>query len=263
MRAKPFFKSRFAVRLGIDDQSDHWLGGSSDPFPGAECPTCKVPLLLLLDFNCKAPALQAASKGEFGPLKRLPLFVCARCFGEISYHVSDSMAVRVIQKYGDPGNYPIYEGYPNEFPRKPVALDGTVPSSLRAVIRKWNFDADPAGEALTTGDRALLEGFFGHPIFIPRFLYHHQLGGESLFVSWDESARFCPNKECQPSLWDKLLRRSHPMRFLAGVLNDPPGGLPLIEPLSEETQTTWNFFVSFFFQICERCLTITGSSASD
>ena len=51
--------------------------------------------------------------------------------------------------------------------------------------------------------------------------------------------------------------------FLAGVLNDLPGGLPLIEPLNKETATDWNYFVSFHFQICDKCLTITASSTSD
>src|SRR5262249_26200174 len=124
-------------------------------------------------------------------------------------------------------------------------------------------DVDTLGDNLSKKEHRLLEDYFGHPIFIPRFMYHHQLGGEALFAAWDENAFPCPNKKCPGGLVDKLLKRGRPMRFLAGILTDPPGGLPLIEPLDDKTRQDWNYFASVFFQICDKCLTITTSSASD
>lgn len=262
MRAKPFFKTRFAIRPGRDAGGDHWLGGTGN-FRDAECPGCRKPLLLLLDINCQDPLLHKASRGKFGSLHRLPLFVCGHCFCELSYAVDESGKITVLQtRHASPGSEP-YADYPNQFPRRAVALDATVPAALPRVIRKWNADADPCGDDLPKRDRRLLEEFFGHPIFIPRFLYHHQFGGDSLFAAWDDEAFRCPNKRCTGGILDRVLRRGRPMCFLAGILNDPPGGLPLIEPLTAETKSDWNYFVSFYFQICDRCLTVTTFSASD
>ena len=242
---------------------DHWLGGKGG-YGKANCPVCQNPLLLLLDLNCEDPILRKASRGKFGVLKRMPLYICARCFCQLSYGIDEHQNVRVIHtKYGDPENEPLYEGYPDYFPRRTIALDAVVPPALPKVIRKWNPDVDLRGVRLSKSERRLLEDFFGHPIFIPRFMYHHQLGGESLYESWDETASFCPNPKCSAGLFNKILQRGRPMRFFAGILNDPPGGFPLIEPLNDKTRKNWNYFVSFHFQICEKCLTITASSTSD
>jgi len=46
-------------------------------------------------------------------------------------------------------------------------------------------------------------------------------------------------------------------------MNDPLSGLPLIVPLNKETATNWNHVLSFYFQICDKCLTVTTFSASD
>src|ERR1700690_1357589 len=100
MRAKAFFKTRFAVRPGRNSGADHWIGGVGD-YKGAECPVCRATLLLLLDINCEDPVLRKASRGKFAGLKRLPLFVCPRCFCELSYLVDDHLRVKVVQtRYG-------------------------------------------------------------------------------------------------------------------------------------------------------------------
>jgi hypothetical protein len=177
--------------------------------------------------------------------------------------VDNHGTVKIVEtRYGNPGSEP-YSEYPDPLPRRPIALDSSVPTSLPKLIRKWNTQVDPFGEKLSKSERRLLEEFFGHPVFIPRFMYHHQLGGESLYESWDQNAFCCPNKKCPSGLWDKVLKHSQPMRFLAGILNDPPGGLPLIEKTTKETASKWNYFVSFYFQICDKCLTVTTFSTSD
>jgi len=35
------------------------------------------------------------------------------------------------------------------------------------------------------------------------------------------------------------------------------------EPLTEDTRKQWNYFVSFYFQICDGCLAVTTYSTSD
>jgi hypothetical protein len=171
--------------------------------------------------------------------------------------------VEIVQtRHGVPAGRQ-YPDYPEHFPRRPIALDSSVPSSLPTLIRKWDVKADFLGDKLSKNERQLLEEFFGHPIFLPRFMYHHQLGGEALYEPWDESAFLCPNKKCPGGVWDRLMRQGRSMKFLSGVLNDPPGGLPLIEPLNEQTAKNWNYFVSFYFQICAKCLTVTTYSTSD
>src|SRR5262249_22048702 len=162
------------------------------------------------------------------PLNRLPLYHCLRCAAELSYAL-DGKQVRIINtRYGNPDNGPPYDGFPASFPRRPIRLDSTVPTALPKVIRKWNPDADLRGDRLSKTERQLLEDYFGHAIFIPRYMYHHQLGGESLCENWDETAFACPNKDCPGGLWENVMKRSRPMRFLAGILNDPPAGLPMI-----------------------------------
>ncbi len=262
MRAKPFFRTRFAIRRRLENQGDHWIGGTGN-YKGADCPICRVPLHLVFDFNCEDPILRKASRGKFREFKRFPLFLCARCGCELSYLVDGRGNVKTIQtKYGNPASTP-YADYPDHLPRRPVTLDSSVPISLPNVIKKWDFAVDVRGERLSKSERKLLEDFFGHEVFIPRFMYHHQLGGESLYESWDDNAFFCPNKDCPGGLLDKFLKRGRPMKFLAGVINDPPGGLPLIEPFTNERAKRWNYFVSFYFQICDKSLTVTTFSTSD
>jgi hypothetical protein len=264
MKAKPFFKTRFVLRPSPEADGDHWLGGSGD-YRGAECPVCNVPLLLLCDFNCDDPMLRKAHRGKLNALRRLPLFHCFQCFSELSYIVDERQKVRIVQtRYGQSGNGPPYDGFPDFLPRKPIRLDTLVPPGLVQAIQKWTADDDDvAGDNLSKSQRRVLEDYFGHPMFIPRFMYHHQLGGESLLPNWDDDAFTCPNKKCPGGLFDKVLKRGRPMKFLAGIINDPPGGFPLMEPLNKDTEKNWNFFGSTYYQICDKCLTITTFAASD
>jgi hypothetical protein len=53
------------------------------------------------------------------------------------------------------------------------------------------------------------------------------------------------------------------MTFLAVVLNDPPGGLPMIEELNDSTRESWNSTQQVIYHICDRCLTIWATNACD
>ena len=260
--AKPFFRTRFRLRSGVEAEGAHWIGGTGT-YRKADCPECKIPLVLLLDLNCEDPALMRASHRKFGELKRLPLYFCFHCYARLSYAMQ-GRNVRVVETQdGGPGNVPLYEGFPEYFPKTPVGLDDFVPRGLWRVVDKWSSSNDLLGTSLSGKERGLLESFFGHKIIVPRYTYHHQLGGESLREEWDTPAFECPNGECRGGLIDGLLGRNRRMKFLAGVINDPPGGLPLFEPLTEETRTRWNYFVTVYWQICDRCLTVTASASID
>jgi hypothetical protein len=264
MRAKPFFKTRFAVRPRKEPDGDHWLGGTGE-YQGAVCPICKVALLLLWDVNWQDPVLRAATRGKLKILKRLPLYYCFGCFSQLSYTVDDRLRVNVVHKKdGQAGNGPPYDGFPEVLPRRPIILDAVVPDEARSTVRKWTADPDDlTADGLTKKERRVLEDFFGHPMFLPRFMYHHQIGGVPLLPDWDDAAFACPNKKCPGGLVGKTLGRAQPMRFLAGIINDPPGGLPLMEPLDDKTRKSWSFFGGVHYQICDKCLTITTAAYSD
>lgn len=262
MRAKAFFKTRFAIRPRDEAEGDHWLGGKGE-YKNAVC-ACGEQLYLLADFNLNDPVLRKASRGKFGDVPRLPLFHCCKCWCELSYRVDSKRKVSVLQTRHAIANLtPQYENYPSEFPRRAIYLDGEVPKEVKKALDRWNPERDPFGDRLNMGDRLVVERFIGHPISLMRFLYHHQLGGEALGVNWDETAFQCANPQCPGGVVDKLLRRGRPMRFLAGIFNDPRSGFPLIEPLNASTATKWNDFVTVFYQICDKCLSITTFSASD
>jgi len=52
------------------------------------------------------------------------------------------------------------------------------------------------------------------------------------------------------------------MRFLALILNDPPGGLPMIEP-AEPGMRSWNYTIGVAYHICRLCKTFHASNRCD
>jgi hypothetical protein len=72
----------------------------------------------------------------------------------------------------------------------------------------------------------------------------------------------CPNPTC-PSDADGAAGKKRAMKFVAGILNDPWGGLPMVEPATKETRRHWNYFVSVQFHICDHCWTIYGCNRCD
>jgi hypothetical protein len=90
-------------------------------------------------------------------------------------------------------------------------------------------------------------------------MFHSQFGGDPSQPWWNKFTTDCPNPAC-PKL---LTGRARRLRFVAGVLNDPLGGLPMVEPPKDVTSQWWNFFVSVQFQICGKCWTIHACNRSD
>jgi hypothetical protein len=256
MRAKPFFKTRFRIKAG--EGQDHWIGGT---WPGkvADCPVCGQALLLIMDFNCESSSLRKAARGKLKAIRRLPLFACLKCLAELSYRVDEKLNVKVVfARHGSEGPSWWYEPYPQSFERKPVVLDSEIPEEVFEAIEAWK-PSDIGHRRLAKKHVRVLEEFFQHPMFMLRDLYFHQIGGMALIEIWDEEAFACRAPRCP----GRELKVGRPMRFLAGVLNDPPGGLPLYEELDEKTAKSWNYGISHYWQICDKCLSITTFSTCD
>src|SRR5262245_52673831 len=119
MGVRPFLKTRFRVVPGRQDLGDHWLGGEP-PQRGANCPVCKIPLLLLWDINCRD---QRFPRGKFGPFERLPLYFCWGCVSDLAYQVLPHGRLKLfrteIMREGT--SFP-YDPYPPHFERRPLAL---------------------------------------------------------------------------------------------------------------------------------------------
>lgn len=258
MRAKPYFRTRFRVKVS-DHETGHWQGGPAN-YEGASCPVCKKPLLLLWDVNARDPLLLRWNKNRFGGMNRLPLLYCWGCVGDLSYRIVGENRVEVIESTGQANGGAEYEGYPSHFPRKAIELLKGFSPAVKIAIKKWGTDgfAKP-GFKETKHYQVLLE-FFGHEVFLQRCMFHHQFGGLSLTDTWDDEAFECRNSKCQGKLFDRVRGRKRAMKFLAGVLNDPPHGLPMIEPLDDKTKSDWNYSISVQFHMCDGCYSITAAN---
>jgi hypothetical protein len=151
------------------------------------------------------------------------------------------------------GQFP-YEPYPSRLERKPLSLAAGVPDSIRKIVKDWVDSGSFRPGDLTMEARKALERFFGHRVKSTFCLVHHQVGGPPL-GPWSGTIVLCPNAAC----------RSHrrPMRFLAGILNDPWRGLPFAEPADEETLTNPNLFVTLQYHICSDCWSIMACNSCD
>lgn len=252
MGSRPFLKTRFRAVAGRRDEGDHWLGGEP-AHRGATCPTCKIPLLLVWDIDCRDPRFP---RGKFGPLARLPLYFCWGCVNDLAYQLTPQGRVKVLRTGPDRHDPSYqYEPYPRHFERRPLALVPGIPDAVRSILLAWDTGKDPFGRKLSERKRGILAAYFGHPITASPTLFHSQLGGTPSQYWWREETARCPNTECP--------RADRAMSFLAGVLNDPLGGLPMVEKPEEVTERWWNFFVSVQFQTCGACWTIYACNRSD
>ena len=104
MGIRAFLNTRYRAILGRKDDGDHWLGGAVD-LQGANCPNCKIPLVLHWDINCRDPRFR---RNKFGPLDRLPLLFCWSCVDDIGYRITDRGRIKILT-----GKIP---GFANENP---------------------------------------------------------------------------------------------------------------------------------------------------
>jgi hypothetical protein len=264
MAPRAFLRTRYRVKLAAKPDADHWSGGK--PYHrGARCPACKIPLLLLWDLNCKDPRFP---RRKFGPLTRLPLYCCWGCVNDISYQIVDEHQIRIHASKRGAGPSFQYEPYPESFERRGLVLLEGVPDEIRRIyqqlIARWDATAgDEAVPVPTRQEQKTLTEFFGHPVLLPRSFFHHQLGGRPVLDYWANEVFECPNLDCKGTLTEQMRGRKRTMKFLAGVLNDPWAGLPMVEPAGEETRGHWNYGVSVQYHICDSCWTVLGCNRSD
>lgn len=259
MPARAFLKTRYRAIPGKADEGGHFQGGAPQ-HRGALCPSCSIPFLLLWDINARDPRFP---RRKFGAIERVPLYFCWGCVSDLAYRIIDSSKIVTISAQKHAGPTFQYEPYPSTFPRQPLALTSAVPAEVRRILSRWDKD-DSFGEGLSEAATTALASFFGHPAQWQLDLFHHQFGGPPLQRSWCEETFECPNPECRPSLLGRLAGgKRRKMSFLAGVVNDPLHGLPMVEPAAEVTERQWNFYVSVQFHICAACWTILACNRSD
>jgi len=240
--------------------SAHHFGG--EPYhDGAICPVCKIPLLLVADFDCAS--LRVIEKTKlFSELARLPLYYCWKCCAEkLSYQVGNG-SIKIFKNEGKPqGNDFPYVGFPDKFPERPAKL---VPipyetAKLLAVAQEvdeyWLHELDK--KEIQDGLQNLR-----HSWFSKNCINRHQVGGLLNLVQGHEYI-VCPNPDCEHHQMAKQFRGTRMME-LAVIHNDPHSGLPMCERLEELSKPTdFNEFVQVVYWICEECLTIVASNRCD
>lgn len=262
--AKPHLKYGYRVTPTSRSDATHFSGGK--PYHrGAECPACRIPLLLLWDIDCSDTKLPP---GAFGQLKRVALYFCWRCVNDISYQIVNASTLQVLDPehtHRESGNP--YTPYPEYFEQRRIELLDAEYGNRHPLVIKLarlfeNGSDDDGIPQLSSAEAAELMEYYGHPVKIPRHAFHHQLGGRQLTPEWDD-VHWCPNPTCNRGIADRIRGRRHAMNFFAGILNNPWGGLPMVDPVNDETQVHWNYAVSVQFHICDRCWTFRGCNRSN
>ena len=243
-----------------DSSSPHHFGG--EPYhDGAICPVCKIPLLLLADFDC-VPLRAMEKKKLFSDLDRLPLYYCWRCCAEkLSYQINGD-SIKIFKNDGKPqgDDFP-YAGFPDKFTKHPVKLIPIPYETAKLLAVAQEIDEywlhDPDNEAIQAGLQGLR-----HSWFSKNCINRHQIGGLLNFVQGHQYI-VCPNPDCEHHQAAKKFRGTRMME-LAVIHNDPNSGLPMCERLEELSDPAdFNEFVQVVYWVCEQCLTITASNRCD
>jgi len=251
-----YTKQGYAL-LATDEASEgHWFGG--EPYHlGAECPVCKIPLILLADLNCE-PFRSREQAKLFHELERLPLYYCWRCSANnLSYQMPAPGRVRILRNEGRPqGNDFPYPGFPGQFPRRPVKV---VPIPYdTAKLLALSQEVDP--EWLSPEDRDLLASrmrALRHEHFSKNDINRHQIGGLLNLIQGHESVA-CPNPGCGAH------KSCAQVYELAVIHDDPASGLPMVEAMEEFRETgSFNEWVQVIYWVCDECLTIAASNRCD
>jgi hypothetical protein len=260
MEPRPLLETRFRVHVSEQSDGDHWSGGPAY-HRGAICPACELPLLLLWDINCKDSRFP---QRKFGPLERLPLYFCWGCVNDLSYQLVSGNELRIFSGEQRKGLTFPYQHYPTSFERKALALDSGVPDEIRHLVQKiYSRIGNNDAPSISSKERKVLRDFFGHPVISEMCTVHHQLGGKPLSLYWAMEVFNCPNPACRNDSEDGVPRKKRAMKFVAGIINDPWGGLPMVDPATKETKKDWDYFVSVQFHICDRCWMIYGCNRCD
>jgi hypothetical protein len=243
-----------------ESPSPHHFGG--DVYhEGAICPVCKIPLLLLADFDCVS--LRTMEKGKiFSELDRLPLYYCWKCCAEkLSYQVTNG-SIKIFKNDGKPqgDDFP-YVGFPDKFSKRPVKLVPIPYETAKLLAVAQEIDE----YWLSEQDRQVVQNKLHnlrHSWFSKSSISRHQIGG-LLYLVQGHQYIVCPNPVCKHHQMAKQFRGSRMME-LAVIHNDPHSGLPMCESLEELSDPSeFNEFVQVVYWVCEECLTIAASNRCD
>jgi hypothetical protein len=256
-----YTRQGFAIRTTDSEDTGHSFGG--EPYhKGAECPVCKVPLLLLADLDCSQLRKQVDAK-LFQSLKRLPLYYCWQCCAEhLTYIVMDEKRIKILRNEGarQGDDFP-YPSFPQSFASRPISLTpidyelGKLLAVYQEVDKDWLSKADL--QKIKGGLKPLR-----HAGFSAGDVNRHQVGGLLGLIQGHERVG-CPNAKCR---YYKLFKDGYAVRMkeLAVLCNDPQSGLPMVESPEElENPSRWNEWVQVVYWVCEECLAIAASNRCD
>jgi len=246
--------------LADESPSSHQFGG--EPYhDGAICPVCKIPLLLLADFDCVSFRVMEKKK-LFSELNRLPFYYCWKCCAEkLSYQISNN-SIKIFKNDGKPqgDDFP-YVGFPDKFPKCPAKLISVPYETAKLLAVAQEIDSYWLKESDLTAIQNGLQNL-RHSWFSKSSITRHQIGG-LLNLAQGHDFLTCPNPICKRHIDAKRFRGGRMME-LATIHNDPHSGLPMCERLEDLSEPTdFNEFVQVVYWICEECLTITTSNRCD
>jgi hypothetical protein len=244
----------FRVRRAKNGRQNHWLGGSP-LHKNAVCPVCNRLLLLLWDIDCGDTRFRNQEKSIFKTLNRLPLYYCWTCASEFDYQVLDSDQLRILSFKGEKQGHDFpYKNFPSQFDRQPIELDllEKIPIAATRALQADSF------QKLRKPAKLALEKWLGRSVRHDYDIWWHQFGGRPWLIQGKEK-RVCANKRCS---WS---RRKWSMKILASIVNDPPGGLPMLETVEhvKKDKGFFNSWVQVVFHICPGCLSIHAANRCD
>jgi hypothetical protein len=256
-----YTRQGFAILATDGEETGHTFGGVAY-HEGAECPVCKVPLLLLADLDCSKLRKQM-EEPLFQKLKRLPLYYCWGCCAEqLTYIIIDGKRIKVLRNEGSSqgDDFP-YPNFPRAFPSRPILLTpidyelGKLLAVYQEVDKDWLTKADQ--QKIKKRMKLLRHGGFSE-----NDVNRHQVGGLLSLIQGHERVG-CPNTKCR---YYKLFKEGYAVRMkeLAVLCNDPNSGLPMVESPEElQNRSAWNEWVQVVYWVCEECLAIAASNRCD
>jgi hypothetical protein len=197
---RSYYYLRQGYYLGVENgnRRGHWQGGPSQ-HQGAKCSTCKRPLRLIWDINCRDSRFQKESSPVFQGLQQLPLYYCFDCPSPTIYRCTKPNRITVLESEKEPGEESPFEKAPPILSRKPLIFK-PIPSQIENLI----IISEALGtDWLRNKDKALLRQYFGRLYFLYR---RSQFGGIPVLEQGHQEI-ICPNSRCPTHKWGNNIGR--------------------------------------------------------
>ncbi len=244
--SRHYLQQGYRVIAGGGGSQDHWQGGPSQ-HEGAICPICKKALLLFWDIDCNDSRFRAETREMFGDLERLPLYYCCRRPEPTIYQVVSRDQIQTIRPDLVSEEESPFEGYPNEFDRKPVSLE-PVPrdvANLLVIANEYDFSW------LDAEERGRLSEYLDEEIASILDISMSQLGG-ALTLTQGHRDIECPNTSCSTH------HMGHPL------FNNNHNKMKELAVIDVESDFEFESNSSqIAFHICWKCSTIHGEYRCD